>query len=224
MTTDYSGPLRLGLWGRFRLVDENGVMAVDARIIVAPPETTITHYGHMAIHPYPPELETTWHLDDGTDIVVRPIRPEDAIIEKSFVENLSVESRYFRFMSPIHEVSQQMLARFTQIDYDREMALVAVIGEGTEKARIIAVARYISNPDGQSCEFALTVADDWQKKGIGRQLMQRLMTFARDRGLEIMEGDVLTHNHKMHRLCKSLGFRKVHDPESPDVTVVRRHL
>jgi acetyltransferase len=206
------------------LVDENGVTAVDARIIVAPPQTTTAHYGHMAIHPYPPELETTWHLDDGTDILVRPIRPEDAIIEKSFVENLSVESRYFRFMSPVHEMSRQMLARFTQIDYDREMALVAVIGEGSETARIIGVARYISNPDGQSCEFALTVADDWQKKGIGRQLMQRLMTFARDRGLEIMEGDVLSRNHKMLRLCQKLGFRKVHDADSPDVTVVRRHL
>ncbi len=206
------------------LVDEHGVVAVDARVIVAPPQTTTAHYGHMAIHPYPPELEETWHLEDGTDIVVRPIRPEDAIIEKSFVENLSVESRYFRFMSPIHEVSRQMLARFTQIDYDREMALVAVTGEGSADARIIGVARYVTNPDGQSCEFALTVADDWQRKGIGRQLMQRLMTFARDRGLEIMEGDVLTQNHKMLKLCQALGFRKLHDAEAPDITVVRRHL
>jgi acetyltransferase len=206
------------------LVDEYGVVAVDARVIVAPPQTTTAHYGHMAIHPYPPELEEVWHLEDGTDVVVRPIRPEDAIIEKSFVENLSVESRYFRFMSPIHEVSRQMLARFTQIDYDREMALVAVTDEGSADAKIIGVARYVSNPDGQSCEFALTVADDWQGKGIGRQLMQRLMTFARDRGLEIMEGDVLSRNHKMLRLCQALGFRKLHDAESPDITVVRRHL
>ncbi len=206
------------------LVDEDGVTAVDARLVVGTPQTTTAHYGHMAIHPYPPELETMWHLNDGTDILVRPIRPEDAIIEKSFVENLSVESRYFRFMSPIHEVSRQMLARFTQIDYDREMALVAVLDEGSAEARIIGVARYVSNPDGQSCEFALTVADDWQGKGIGRQLMQRLMTFARDRGLQIMEGDVLSRNHKMLRLCTALGFRKLHHPDDPEITAVRRHL
>jgi acetyltransferase len=104
------------------------------------------------------------------------------------------------------------------------MALVAVTGEGSADARIIGVARYVTNPDGQSCEFALTVADDWQRQGIGRQLMQRLMTFARDRGLEIMEGDVLTQNHKMLKLCRKLGFRKLHDSEAPDVTLVRRHL
>jgi acetyltransferase len=206
------------------LVDEDGVTAVDARITVAAPQTSTMHYGHMAIHPYPPELETTWHMTDGTDIVVRPIRPEDAVIEKSFVENLSLESRYFRFMSPLQKVSPAMLARFTQIDYDREMALVAVIGEHTPEARIIGVARYIGNPDGQSCEFALAVADDWQSHGIGRQLMQRLLNVARDRGLGIMEGDVLTENRKMLALCEKLGFRKQKDRESHDVTIVRRHL
>lgn len=206
------------------LVDEDGVTAVDARIIVGRPRTSTTHYGHMAIHPYPPELATTWHLTDGTDIAVRPIQPEDAAIEKYFVENLSDESKYFRFMQRMDKLTPLMLARFTQIDYDREMALVAVTGEHTAAAAIIGVARYISNPDGQSCEFALTVSDDWQKKGIGRQLMERLMNVARDRGLEIMEGDVLSQNNKMLRLCKKLGFRSVHDHDDPEVTVVRRHL
>ena len=206
------------------LVDEDGVMAVDARIIVGRPRTSTTHYGHMAIHPYPPELATTWHLTDGNDISVRPIQPEDAAIEKYFVENLSDESKYFRFMQRMDKLTPLMLARFTQIDYDREMALVAVTGEHTPEAAIIGVARYISNPDGQSCEFALTVSDDWQQKGIGRQLMERLMNVARDRGLEIMEGDVLSQNNKMLRLCKKLGFRSVHDKNDPEVTVVRRHL
>jgi len=206
------------------LVDEDGVTAVDVRIIVAPPQTSTRHYGHMAIHPYPTELETAWHLADGTDVVVRPIRPEDALFEQNFVAGLSAESSYFRFMEPIHRLSQDMLARFTQIDYDREMALVAVVGEHTDRASIIGVARYLSNPDGQSCEFALTVADEWHRRGIGRQLMERLMTIARDRGLEIMEGDVLTRNRNMLRLCEALGFSKRCDREAPDVTVVRRHL
>jgi acetyltransferase len=206
------------------LVDEEGVIAVDARVIVAPPKTSTEHYGHMAIHPYPPELETTWQLPDGTDVSVRPIRPEDAEIEQDFVQNLSAESKYFRFMQSMDKLTPLMLARFTQIDYDREMALIAVINEHTPQAHILGVVRYVSNPDKQSCEFALTVADEWQQKGIGRQLMQRLMTVARDRGIEIMEGDVLSHNSKMLRLCERLGFRAVHNPDEPDVVSVRRHL
>ena len=206
------------------LVDEHGVIAVDARVVVAPPKTSTAYYGHMAIHPYPPELETSWQLADGTDVLVRPIRPEDAEIEQYFVQNLSDESRYFRFMQSMDKLTPMMLARFTQIDYDREMALVAVINEGTEQARILGVARYVSNPDRQSCEFALTVADAWQRKGIGRQLMQRLMTVARDRGIDIMEGEVLSNNSKMLGLCGRLGFRTVHITDEPEVVGVRRHL
>ena len=206
------------------LVDEEDVIAVDARIIVAPARTSTAHYGHMAIHPYPPELETMWHLSDGTDVSVRPIRPEDAGIEQEFVDNLSPESKYMRFMNRMDKLTPLMLARFTQIDYDREMALVAVVDEHTPEARILGVARYIINPDGQSCEFALTIADSWQKKGIGRQLMERLMMVAHDRGLEVMEGDVLAQNPKMLRLCKKLGFRAIYDADDPEVVLVRRHL
>jgi acetyltransferase len=206
------------------LVDEHDVIAVDARIEVAIPKTSTAHYGHMAIHPYPPELETTWQLADGTDVSVRPIRPEDAEIEQSFVQNLSAQSKYFRFMQSMDKLTPMMLARFTQIDYDREMALVVIVNEATPQARIIGVARYVCNPDRKSCEFALTVADAWQQKGIGHQLMQRLMSVARDRGIEIMEGEVLSNNRKMLRLCERLGFRAVHDLDEPDVVAVRRHL
>jgi len=206
------------------LVDEDGVIAVDARVVVAPPKTSTEHYGHMAIHPYPPELETTWQLADGTDVSVRPIRPEDAEIEQDFVQNLSAESKYFRFMQSVDKLTPLMLARFTQIDYDREMALIAVTNEHTPNAHILGVVRYVSNPDKQSCEFALTVADDWQKRGIGRQLMQRLMTVARDRGIEIMQGEVLSNNSKMLRLCERLGFRAARNADEPDIVTVRRHL
>ena len=89
---------------------------------------------------------------------------------------------------------------------------------------MIGVARYISNPDKQSCEFALTVADDWQKKGLGQKLMQRLITIAADRGLEVMEGDVLAQNSRMLRFCKALGFHITHCNEDPEVVIVRRNL
>jgi acetyltransferase len=206
------------------LVDDKGVIAIDARVVVARPKHSTAHYGHMAIHPYPSELESIWQLADGTDIMVRPIRPEDAEIEQFFVQNLSPESKYFRFMQSLDKLTPIMLARFTQIDYDREMALIAVNNENTEEAHILSVARYICNPDGVSCEFALTVADAWQNKGIGGQMMQRLMNVARDRGIEIMEGEVLSSNRRMLRLCEELGFRSVKNPDEPEAVSVRLHL
>jgi acetyltransferase len=197
---------------------------VDVRLGVAQPRNAASRYGHMAIHPYPPGLETTWQPTGDVDVLVRPIRPEDATLEREFVDNLSAESKYFRFLNHMDKISPLLLARFTQIDYDREMALVAVLGEHTPEARIIGVARYIGNPDQQSCEFALTVADAWQKKGLGRLLMQRLISIARDRGLEVMEGDVLAQNTRMLRLCTALGFHTEHSDDDPEIVIVRRQL
>ncbi len=206
------------------LIDEDGVVAVDARIVVRPSTTSTKRYDHMAIHPYPTELESTWQLPDGTNVVIRPIRPEDASIEQVFVKHMSAESKYFRFMHSVEQLTPLMLARLTQIDYDREMALIAVIAEGTENACIIGVVRYSINPDRHSCEFALAVGDDYQRKGIGRYLMKRLMTVARDRGIEVMEGEVLTNNFKMVNLMERLDFRVVHNREEPEIVQVRRHL
>jgi len=206
------------------LVDERGATTLEVRITVAAPRSRTSRYCHMAIHPYPPGLETNWQLDGDTTVLIRPIRPEDANIERDFVDNLSSESKYFRFLNHMNKISPLMLARFTQIDYDREMALVAILREHTQQARMIGVARYISNPDELSCEFALTVADDWQKRGLGRQLMERLIAVARDRGLQVMEGDVLAQNSKMLRLCTSLGFHTIYDSGDPEVVIVRRDI
>jgi acetyltransferase len=206
------------------LVDEQGVIAVDARIVVQPSNSGTLRYDHMAIHPYPTELESSWQLPDGTNVSIRPIKPEDAEIEQAFVKHLSPESKYFRFMHGLEQLSPLMLARLTQIDYDREMALIAVIHEDTRQACIISVARYAMNPDRHSCEFALTVADEFQHKGIGQFLMKRLMSVARDRGIEVIEGEVLSNNVKMLRLMERLGFHIIHDSAEHDVVQVRRHL
>ncbi|KAA3630888.1 MAG: CoA-binding protein [Proteobacteria bacterium] len=206
------------------LVDDAGVIAVDARVVVNRPSDNINRYGHMAIHPYPSELVSNWQLPDGSDVVLRPIRPEDAGIEQQFVEQLSDESRYFRFMQKLQKLTPLMLARFTQIDYDREMALVAVINDGRDDAAMLGVARYVTNPDKQSCEFALTVSDQRQRQGIGQQLMRRLMAVARDRGIAIMEGEVLANNRKMLSLTERLGFRMERNTDDMSVTRVRRHL
>ena len=187
------------------VVDEHGAIAVDARIVVDYHSQTAERYSHMAIHPYPSHLVTQWQLPNGIDIVIRPIRPEDAEIEQAFIRKLSQRAKYFRFMQSITELSPQMLARFTQIDYNREMALIAVVnvdGQETE----IGVARYITNPDGKSCEFAIVIADNWQRLGIAHRLMQQLVETARSHALQVMEGEVLANNHEMLNLVSKLGF------------------
>jgi acetyltransferase len=109
-------------------------------------------------------------------------------------------------MQSLQELTPEMLVRFTQIDYDLEMALIAVVSQGGQE-REVAVARYVTNPDRRSCEFAIVVADAWHRKGIGHRLMQRLIEIARARGLDAMEGEVLAQNTEMLALAAALGFR-----------------
>jgi acetyltransferase len=194
------------------IVDDQGAVAVDARVIVRDLPPVRSRYAHMAIHPYPTELMTTWRLADGSSVNLRPIRPEDAEMEQEFVKNLSANSRYFRFMNTVRELTPTMLMRFTQIDYDQEMAFVAVREEGGREVEI-AVARYATNPDGQTCEFAVVVADSWQCKGLGRRILELLIEVARSRGLKAMVGHILSGNQPMLALCGKLGFRISDSPE-----------
>jgi acetyltransferase len=198
-------------------------LALDARIVVEFPAQQLERYAHMAIHPYPSDLETHWTLLDGTRVTVRPIRPEDAQIERDFVRNLSPQAKYFRFMHALHELTQEMLVRFTQIDYDREMAFIAVVQQSDSDIEI-GVARYVMNPDRHSCEFALVVADDWQKKGIGSYLMSQLMQAGRNRGFDTMMGEVLGDNEHMLDLAKRLGFNQRPHDQDPGIIVVSRSL
>ena len=111
------------------ILDENGVLAADARIMVDVRPPSADRYAHMAIYPYPTHFVSNWQLADGTDVVIRPIRPEDVWLVQDFVKNLSEEARYFRFMKSVEQLSETLLVRFTQIDYSREMALIAVQNE-----------------------------------------------------------------------------------------------
>ena len=196
------------------IVDEHGAIAVDARIVVRRGAPGRTRYDHMAIHPYPVKFVRTLQLPDGRTVTLRPIRPEDATIEQEFVKGLSDESRYFRFMNTLRELTPMMLVRFTQIDYDREMAFIAVIEEDGQEVEI-GVVRYITNPDGETCEFALVVADLWHRQGLGRRMMELLVEVARVRGLKAMLGHILANNTRMLALCTDLGFVISEDPEEP---------
>jgi acetyltransferase len=205
------------------IVDEDGAIALDARVVVGYHSTASERYSHMAIYPYPVHLITRWQLPDGTNMTIRPIRPEDAEIEQAFVRGLSERAKYFRFMQTIDELTPAMLARFTQIDYDREMALVAML-EQEQGEKEVGVCRYVINPDGKSCEFAIVVSDEWQRRGIAHYLMGQLMEAARHRDLEVMEGDVLTSNHEMLALAKTMGFTVTPDEQDPSLRRVRKRL
>lgn len=203
--------------------DEKGVVALDVRVTIDAQVPMLKPYAHMAIHPYPAHLLRQLQLADGTDITVRPIRPEDAKIEQIFVKNLSEQSRYFRFMQGLKELTPQMLVRFTQIDYDRELALIAVISDKDRDVEI-GVARYVMKPDGESCEFALVISDEWQQKGIGSRLLTHLMEAAKEKGFKTMEGEVLASNTPMLRLTRKLGFTSHISEEDSAIVVIIKAL
>ncbi len=205
------------------LAGSNGVMVVDARVRVARPPAKDGHYDHMAIHPYPRHLVTLDHLSDGTPLTIRPIRPEDAKSEQDFVKALSDESRMFRFMGVVNELSPEMLVQFTQIDYRREMALVAMAEIDGREVQC-GVARYVINPDNRSAEFAIVVGDQVKKQGIGTRLMKALFRAARDHELTVIEGTVLRNNSAMLKLMSDLGFSVRGDPDDHDIVIVERRL
>jgi acetyltransferase len=211
-------------------------VAVDARIVIDNAPQAVSgqsnNYHHLAILPYPARHEQVWPLRGGGQYTVRPIHPNDAQMLQDLVQHLTPESRYFRFVSWMPELPPSMLARFTLIDYDREMALVAVVkersasadGEIVETERIVGVSRYITNPDQASCEFSLVVADDFNGKGVGSRLMESIMDVARDKGLAEIEGLVLANNAGMLKLMNSLGFTVKPFADDPDFKLVTHAL
>ena len=198
------------------LAHPGGAVIADARVVIDTEKKNFPpRYGHMAIHPYPVELEGEIRARDGRAVRVRPIRPEDAGREKRFFERLSPQSRFQRFMQYLPHLSERMLARFTQLDYDRELALVALWQD-----EFVAVGRYAPNQDGRSAEFALVVADQWQGKGLGGALLEQLCDAARVAGYEALVGHILEANHDMLQLARHLGFTE-QGRDGNEVTVAR---
>lgn len=180
-------------------------------------------YQHMAIHPYPRHLVQTHEFIDAKKWVLRPIRPEDALTLQEFIRGLSTESRYMRFVSMMRELSSSMLSRYTRIDYSRELALVATIPQSSNGVadpstdQIIAFAHYLRNNDGRGAEYALVVGDDWQRHGLGVQLMKALIAEAKQQGLSYIDGYVLATNYGMLGLLKRLGFQNDVDKYDPSL-------
>lgn len=201
----------------------DGVVAVDARITIARPSGAAGPYDHLAIAPYPRHLVEDDFLADGTPLTIRPIRPEDATSEQDFVRSLSSESRRWRFLQAVKELSPAMLAQVTQIDYAREMALIATITEA-DGERQVGTAQYVIDPNGRSCEFAIAVSDDMQGRGIGSRLMKSLMVAARLHGLSRMSGIVLSANTPMLRFMREIGFSVSAVPGDMSLVRVERRL
>ncbi len=154
---------------------------------------------------YPEELVRTHRLFDGTEVVIRPVRPADVPLEGEFERHLSGDSRYFRFMRMLSGIAPEKIRFLGEVDYDRRMGLVATLArEGGEIE--IGAAMYSAPAHGESCEFAIAVDDAWQGTGLAGLLMARLIEAARARGFRTMMGLVLADNHRMLKFVRQLGF------------------
>ena len=160
---------------------------------------------HLVIAPYPNEYEFRDQLADGRPVLIRPIRPEDEKLHLELFHSLSRQTNYYRFFSYRRHLTHEQAARFTQIDYDREMAIIALIEENGRQ-RSIGVNRLTYQPRYDKYEFAIVVADAYQGLGVGRILMRRLLEIARDRRIRRIYGVVLAENQKMIEFCRAFGF------------------
>jgi acetyltransferase len=199
------------------LIKDGNPVAVDARILVSPLEVPSSL--HLVIGPYPEEDESHMVSVDGRRIFIRPVKPEDAPLFTALFKVLSPTTIYYRFFGMLKELKPEMLARFTQINYDREIALVA-IDEDWETDRMLGVARIIGDPDGKTGEFAVLVGDTWQGQGIGSNLLEKCLSIAEKQGFESVHGIVLRENRNMLALGKRLGFDIKREPDSGDNELV----
>jgi acetyltransferase len=192
---------------------EEGIYALDSRMVLDPRALDGEDpYSHLVIMPYPVRYITPWRLKDGTEVLLRPIRPEDEPLEAALISGLSDETSRFRFFQPIRNITHEMLVRFCNIDYDREMAIIAEHTEGGKK-RNIGVGRLITEPGEKRAEFAVVVADDFQGKGLGTKLLDMLIGIGEDKDLESIYGIVLPDNRRMMDLCRALGFEVKYGPD-----------
>jgi acetyltransferase len=189
------------------IVTSNAAIALDARIILDEEAIRkgMQEYSHLIISPYPTRYVQPWRCRDGRVVLLRPIRPEDELLERELIAGLSEQSMRFRFFYLIKDITHGMLTRFCNIDYEREMA---IIGEYTSngKRRNVGVGRLMMQPGGETGEFAVLVADDFQGNGLGLKLADMLIGIAHEKKLKSIYGIALRDNTKMLRLAKKLGF------------------
>lgn len=192
-------------------LDRTSLVVSDATIRLADHYSGSSLYPHLVISPYPSRYTETWTLRDGTQVLLRPIRPEDEPLGREMLANVSKENLRVRFFT-VQKITHDLLIRFCNIDYDREIGIVAEIGSGDDK-KMIGGARLIREPDTSKAEFALLVRDDYQSMGVGAKLIDILIGIGHDKGVDEIYGIVLTENEKMIELAKKLGFEVTREPD-----------
>ena len=196
------------------LAHAGGVIALDVRARLVRPGAA--RAARLAIRPYPGELEE-WIPFDGRRVLVRPIRPEDEPQHRQLLARISADDIQFRFFHAKREFAHTELARFTQIDYDREMAFIATAPDGVGPPDTLGVARAIADPDNTSAEFAILVRSDLKGRGLGKVLLEKLIRYCADRGTRQLTGEVLTSNARMLKLTAALGFKTQAVPDDPGI-------
>lgn len=197
------------------VVDHTGGVVLDAKIVLdeqADPDL-VRNYSHIVISPYPQELVTEWKFRDGLKTIIRPIKPEDEPMELELFSNISKQSEYFRFFGYVGKVTHEMLTRYTQIDYDREMALIAEVEEGG-KNYIAGVVRLVSDANNERAEFAILVGDKWQGKGLGNKFMDLILDFAISRRIKTVYATVLNANSIMLYMFRKRGFTVISNDDN----------
>jgi acetyltransferase len=199
------------------LADAAGVIALDSRLRIAPAKSPGS--ARLAIAPYPNELESTERLRDGTALKLRPLRPEDEPMLHDLATHMSHEDLRLRFFTPLAGLSHAVAARLSQLDYDRELALLAELD-----GMALGVAHFFADPDRLRAEYAIAVRSDWKGRGIGYLLMTRLIDIARERGIGELIGEVLRENQPMLQMCRELGFSVAPPPADPTIVLVKKIL
>ncbi len=201
--------------------DDKGVIAVDARMKVAP--FAGRDSGRLAIRPYPKSLEEKVRLRDGREVLLRPVRPEDEEAHRELKERMTPEDVRNRFFGGTGPINHSQWARYTQIDYEREMAFGAILDGGDGRTECLGVVRTITDPDNRRAEFAIAVRSDMKGQGLGKMLMEKSIRHARERGTAEIAGQILAGNQAMIGLARRLGFPVTPMPGA-DVVDVRLRL
>jgi acetyltransferase len=209
------------------LASPDGLIALDARVVLFDPETAEEDLPRPAIRPYPVQYAAPWTTESGAKVVIRPIRPEDEPLVVAFHDRLSektVVERYFTSLALSARTAHDRLTRICFIDYDRELALVAETDDPLKGKLIGGVSRMIRQIDGQSATLAVVVADDFQGQGLGEELMRRALEAARREGIETVELHFLPENQRMGRLARKLGFALTEESEAEAKGLIRGDL
>ena len=193
------------------LASPEKLIALDARVVLFPNDTPAAKLPKPAIRPYPMQYVSDWNMKDGTQVNIRPIRPEDEPLLTRFHEKLSertVQLRYFHPMKLTQRVAHERLVRVCHNDFDREMALVAEVTDPkTKDKQVIGVGRLSKIPGLNEAEFAVLVSDQWQNRGLGTEFLNRLVTIGRAEKLEKISADMLAENLEMQKVCQKLSFK-----------------